>query len=192
LSAPRRGWRLLFVALAVVGCRGAELPDRADEPDRPGAAAQAPAVDQDPRAWGVEHVRGGDGERGVATLTTVRTARHDGYDRVVFEFDTHVPGYGIAYESRPVVACGSGHDVPLPDGAPLVARFTPARAHDELGRATVTDRERTLDLPALRDLRVFCDFEAHLDWAVTVGTRQPFAVTLLDSPPRLVLDVRQP
>ena len=35
--------------------------------------------------------------RDTALLTDVRAARHEGYDRVVFEFRNAVPGYDVRY-----------------------------------------------------------------------------------------------
>ncbi|MBA2379226.1 MAG: hypothetical protein H0V76_06600, partial [Blastocatellia bacterium] len=50
----------------------------------------------------------------VATLREVRSARHETYDRIVFEFaGSEMPTYHIEYIDKPVRACGSGDVVPL-------------------------------------------------------------------------------
>jgi hypothetical protein len=130
---------------------------------------------------------------GAATLTAVRTARHDGYDRVVFDFgDRPLPSYRIAYLTGPATQCGSGETVPLDAAATLEIAFQPAHAHTEQGQATVQARDRTLGLPALRRLVLTCDFEAHVDWAAAIEGVRPIRVLELAAPSRLVVDIRHP
>src|SRR5688572_2350499 len=76
--------------------------------------------------------------KSVAVLKAVRTARHEGFDRVVFEFETaELPGYRIEYIDKPVKQCGSGNVVNLKGDAWLEVRFYPANAHTEEGKPTV-------------------------------------------------------
>src|SRR5690606_40460443 len=59
----------------------------------------------------------------------------------VFEFPGNgLPGYHIGYIDRPVRQCGSGEVVELAGDGWLEIRMEPAQAHDEQGRATVTER----------------------------------------------------
>ena len=62
----------------------------------------------------------------TALLSDVRVASHEGYDRVVFEFPNGVPGYDVGYVEPPILADGSGEEVPVAGGAALVVRMEPA------------------------------------------------------------------
>ncbi len=49
----------------------------------------------------------------TALLTAVRAARHEGFDRVVFQFSNVLPGYDVRYVRKPVRQDGSGRIVPV-------------------------------------------------------------------------------
>lgn len=141
--------------------------------------------------WGVDlRESEGAGER-MTTLESVRTARNDGFDRLVFEFERgRVPGYRIEYVEQPVRQCGSGQPVQLRGDAWLRVRLEPSQAHDDRGRPTVQDRARSADLPLVRELRLICDYEGQVEWVLGLASPNPFRVTQLNSPARLVVDVR--
>ena len=125
-------------------------------------------------------------------LRDVRTARHEGFDRVVFEFEGNgVPGYHVEYVDRPVRQCGSGEPVPVAGDAWLQVRITPANAHTDAGRPTITERERNLDLPNLKEIELICDFEAEVSWVLGVASPNRYRVLELSNPPRLVVDIKQ-
>jgi hypothetical protein len=126
---------------------------------------------------------------GVATLQEIRTARHAGFDRVVFTLSPAVPGYHLEYVDRPVRSCGSGEAVPLPGDGWLEVRLSPAAAHTEAGEATV-GREVPVALANVRRLVLTCDFEAVVVWVLAVGSPNRYRVTVLEGPPRLVVDLR--
>lgn len=125
----------------------------------------------------------------IATLKDVRTGKHEGYDRVVFELD-RVPGWHVEYVDEPVRQCGSGEPTPIAGDGWLEIRLTPAAAHDEAGNATVRERERALDLGNAKELEATCDFEADVTWVIGVGSPNPFRVFELSDPPRVVVDVK--
>jgi hypothetical protein len=127
---------------------------------------------------------------GVATLTAMRTASHEGYDRVVFEIGPSVPGFHIEYVDKPTYECGSGDALFLEGDAWLLIRLRPARAHDDAGQATVTARRQTFTMPVLREAVVTCDFEADLTWVLGLTTPAGYRVTELENPTRLVIDLR--
>jgi hypothetical protein len=72
----------------------------------------------------------------------------------------------------------------------LEVRLVPADAHDEAGRALIADRERQMSLGVLRELEQTCDFEAHVTWVLGLASPNRYRVLELQSPPRLVVDVR--
>ncbi len=127
----------------------------------------------------------------VATLREVRSARHEAYDRVVFEFaGNEMPTYYIEYIDKPVRACGSGDVVPLAGDGWLEVRFSDARAHTPEGQPTITDRTRSPNLPIVKDLRITCDFEAEVTWVAGVASPNRYRVLELKAPTRLVVDIK--
>lgn len=125
-----------------------------------------------------------------ALLRDVRTGRHDGYDRVVFEFAAApLPGYHLEYIDKPVRKCGSGDPTALAGDGWLEIRFTPADAHTPKGEPTVRDRERTLTLGVMRELELTCDFEATTTWVVGVSSPNRYRVVELADPPRIAVDI---
>lgn len=128
----------------------------------------------------------------MATLTEVRTASHDEYERIVFAFGQGpMPGFKVEYVDRPVRQCGSGEVVDLPGDAWLSIRLEPAQAHTEEGKPTVLDRSRVLAFENLKALKMICDFEGQVEWVAAASTPQRYRTLELKEPPRLVVDVKK-
>jgi len=126
-------------------------------------------------------------------LRSVAATSGPGYDRVVFEFaEDSVPGYHVEYTTKPVRRCGSGDPVSVAGAGSLVVRLEPAQAHDARGNPTLAERERALGLPAVREMKLVCDFEGQVEWVLGVVAAGPYRV--LDSPGggrgRVVVDIR--
>lgn len=171
------------------------------------SAAGLPAIDEDedmvPEPFGDtgfsgtirDRSGGGAGiEGGLARLAAVRTGSHgdrsESFDRIVFEFVERIPAWQIAYVDKPVRACGSG-DPHWPAGdARLEIRFDGAVAHTDEGHPTVADRNRSPDLPNLKQLLLLCDFEGTVTWVLGVTSPEEYRVIELADPPRVVVDVR--
>jgi hypothetical protein len=180
---------LVVVALiAASGCRGSST----SEPQQPTATSADPL----PGA-GTGRVTTKAGQDGTALLERVTVGHHEGFDRIVFQFENHRPGYTVEYASPPLHEDGSGDVVNVDGNAFLAVRMEPASGFDlntgegrlvyrgprringsETGASTVREVVRT------------GDFEAVLNWAAGVRERAPFRVTELDDPARLVVDVR--
>ncbi len=125
-------------------------------------------------------------------LRSVRAAKHPGFDRVVFEFSGNaLPGYRTEYIDKPVRRCGTGDAVEMAGQGWLKIRMTPARAHDDAGRATVGPSEQRPGLPVLLQLSPTCDFEGELSFVLGVASPNRYRVLELRDPPRIVVDVRQ-
>ncbi len=127
---------------------------------------------------------------GAGLLTGVRTGRHDGFDRIVFEFRGELPGYHVEYIDKPVRSCGSGEVVPLAGEAWLQVRFEPANAHTDEGKPTLDFRELEPKLPIVLELKSTCDFEAQVEWVAGVSSPNKYRVLELKSPTRLVVDIK--
>jgi hypothetical protein len=130
-------------------------------------------------------------------LRSMRTAHHAGFDRVVFEFcGSRVPPHRLAYVDQ---VRHDPSDLPLTlrgaaflrvvirggttDTAPIAA--DPATAPRYRGPARLTPNH-----PLVADVAVAGDFERVLSFGI--GLRRPAGlhVTVLNGPPRLVIDVQ--
>lgn len=172
------------ICLAVAGCGGA-VHER-DDSRQADAERDAAYVSE----WAAGIIDRPQPNAPVATLVAVRTGTHEGFDRIVFEFDQRVPGYHIEYIDRPVRKCGSGNVTQLAGDGWLEVRMSPVNAHTEEGRPTVAEREQIPNLPVLSELELTCDFEAVVSWVFGVESPNRYQVRELNIPPRLVIDIR--
>ncbi len=146
---------------------------------------------------GLDPVSGEPERDATALLERVEVARHEGFDRVVFEFRDHLPGYRVEYQEPPLTEDGSGAIVELEGSSLVVVRMEPASGFDlttgegdlvytgprrfrgaEKGTSVITDVVRS------------GDFEAVLTWGVGLSAPVDFRVLTLQDPPRLVVDFR--
>lgn len=125
-------------------------------------------------------------------ITAVRTARHEGFDRVVFEFDQAVPGYEVRYAEPPITEDGSGNEVAVDGRYVVTVRMTPASVvrftdsgYDEI--YTGPDRIAGSGTTVTEVVQTG-DFEGQATWAVGLSDKVDFAVSTLESPSRLVID----
>lgn len=157
------------------------------------APAQGSVAPEDPknREWtagSVKLVRSGFPN---VTLRSVRAARNEGFDRVVFEFDgPQLPGYRIEYVDKPITKCGSGDETEVAGQAWLQVTLTPAQAHVG-GQSTITELERKVGLPVIQELERTCDFEGEVIWVLGNAHPNKYRVLELQEPTRLVVDVQQ-
>ena len=161
----------------------------------PTTTEPAPAPPGPP--FGTEPVSGPAVPGGTALLTNVRLGRHEGFDRVVFEFRPGAsPGYQVRYVQSPIVEDGSGKRVAVAGDAYLSIRMEPASGFDLEGtsgqvytgpvRIGGSGAGTTVVLEVVRT----GDFEAVLTWVAGLEDRAPFRVLRLAGPPRIVVDVQ--
>lgn len=179
---------LAAVSVFLAGCGGND-----DEPPTSSTARSTTAPVARLDGASTEPVVSTSTSTDTALLTAVRAARHPGFDRVVFEFSNSVPGFDVRYVEPPVRADGSGDEVAVAGRAVLLVRMEPALDADltqEGAPATYTGPTRfSPHTKAVAELVRIGGFEAVLTWATGVSGRQPYRVTRLESPPRLVIDV---
>lgn len=194
--------RLLLVAVAfavgLTGCGRATPAPGGPTPGGPtstGASStpgQPTATTSAPTTWNSQPVTV---TRNVAVppvprLTAIRSAAHsdEGYDRVVFDFVSVLPGYDIRYVDV-VIADGSGLPVTVPGRSHLKITFRPAQAHDDSGGGQV-ERSMTLGLPMLKAYAITGDFEGVLTVVLGLDDVVGFRVTELPGTPgRIAIDV---
>jgi hypothetical protein len=129
---------------------------------------------------------------GFGLLTAARTGAQPGADRIVFEFEAAVPEYRIAYQDLPVYSDPVGEVVPLDGTAALaVSLIGSSRYRSIEDQQPVTDvpQRITAGLEQVTELVNLGDWEGVLVWAAGVRDRTGFSVSVLDGPPRLVIDV---
>ena len=124
-----------------------------------------------------------------ATVVALRTAAHEGFDRLTVELAGSSPGYRVAWRTTPPRHCGSGEPVKAAGPAWIELRLDPAQAHDAEGRVSIAGGTEQPKLTALRSLELSCDFEAVVGWALGAPRTLPFRVMALSDPPRVVVDV---
>lgn len=129
--------------------------------------------------------------RGVAVLGDIRAAAHDEFDRLVIEFVADIlPGYNVSYLEEQPMECGSGEAISLEGEVVLEIRMEPARGYTDEGRSTLNHSPRKLGLPAAREAKVSCDFEAVFTAVIGLTRRSGLRVLTLENPTRLVIDVQ--
>src|SRR5690606_21910179 len=94
---------------------------------------------------------------GIGLLSEVRLGRHQGFDRIVFEFaGTAVPGYRIDWIEGEAIADGSGHVVQVAGSSTLGLVLQPASGVDmETGQTSYAGPDRPVvedEMGVLRDL----------------------------------------
>lgn len=128
-----------------------------------------------------------------AELTRVRVGAHEGYERVVFEFQGELPGYDVGYLESDPVEDGSGDPIDIKGTEFLSVRIFPAsgvRLSDDSYETIYTGPKRLsgAGAPVLEVVRSG-DFEAQVTWDIGLDSQRPFVVSTLSSPPRIVVDV---
>ena len=130
----------------------------------------------------------------TALLTDVRAARHEGFDRVVFQFRNALPGCDIRYVSRPVHQDGSGKVVSITGNHVVQIRMENALDADltqPSAPLTYTGPQRfDPATPGLVELARAGGFEGVLTWVAGLEDRVDLRVTTLTAPARLVVDFR--
>jgi hypothetical protein len=184
---------LIFICVFALACRSANQSTNQE------TRAPSPSVKSDePEHDSPEIFEGTAGvleqqRPGIqpVTLREVRTGQHAQFDRVVFEFaGSQAPGYRVEYVEKPIVNCGPGEVVQISGNGFLRIKLMPSQAHDDAGKATITERERAPQLPVIKEMKLICDFEADVQWVLGLAAPNRYRVLELSNPTRLVIDVR--
>lgn len=130
----------------------------------------------------------------VSLLTEVRTGLQPCSDRVTFEFrDGAPPQYVIEYRPGPFSFGESGMPLTVQGSAYLLVQFPHASGvdlNDPAATPTYTGPDSIIPtgLTHVREVRKIEDFEAVLQWVIGLDSTRPFAVGVLDGPPRVYID----
>jgi hypothetical protein len=189
---------LVAALLAASGCGGDNDGSPAAQPPRTTTTTTAPTDGIDPlEGAGTTSVEEKSTATDIALLERVAVGRHEGFDRVVFQFRNDLPGYRVEYVEPPLKEDGSGNVVRIKGRVFVVVRMELASGFD----LTVDEGElvyigpRRIDGSAagtsiVREVVRTGDFEAVLTWAVGLDDRVDFRVRTATSPARLIVDFR--
>lgn len=121
----------------------------------------------------------------------VRTGRHPCFERFVLELQGtgDFPGYRVLYEDRPLTDDPRGEPVEVAGSAFIVvvveSWMTTMEGDGYQGPTRITPTNVT----HIEELVMLGNFESVTTWAIGVDEQRPFEVSVLDGPPRLVVDI---
>jgi hypothetical protein len=129
----------------------------------------------------------------IANIVDVRVGTHDGYDRVVFEFEQGTPELTLDRAEPPFTQDGSGLPIEV-DGSSFLGLVM--RGGTKQTDAGTSSYDGSTDIaagfPALVHLIEAGDFERQSTWYLGLTGEACVRVLLLEGPPRLVIDVEHP
>lgn len=136
--------------------------------------------------------KSGAGASGL--LTGVRIGDHEGYTRIVFDFqEPAFPTWDFSYVPGAIQGMVEPEGGWVAGSAFLVARFQPSGTADLSGDEAVMtyDGPRRIDVGqgSVVQLLIIEDFEANLWWAIGLTGEKPFSVGTMTGPPRIYVDI---
>ncbi len=159
-----------------------------DPSTEPSAAGPEPTASLEPFACSLPVESGGTTDR--AQLTDVRVGQHDGYDRIVFEFEGGIPPYTISESTPPFTEDPSGLPIEV-EGSYVWqivlnggTKMTPDGSSSYDGPTDLTP-----GFDKLVELVEGGDFEALSTWYAGMSADSCIRVMNLDGVPRLVIDI---
>ena len=128
-------------------------------------------------------------------LKVVQVAKHNGFDRTIFEFQGPMPNYNFHYLATPfyVNEDESKERIRIAGRAFIQAGFYFIRADEtqlNLAQAAGFSPQGKLRMPSLRQIADRGVWEGGSDFVLGIKARQPFRVTELANPSRVVIDVK--
>jgi hypothetical protein len=126
----------------------------------------------------------------LALITDIRVGNHDGYDRVVFEFNDGIPRFTLDEATPPLLADGSGLPIDVDGNAfwQLVMQGG-TRVNPEGGFSYAGATDFTPGFDKLTQLITGGDFEAVSTWYFGLEATSCVRVISLTNPSRLVIDI---
>lgn len=128
----------------------------------------------------------------VANIVDLRVGTHDGYDRVVFEFDQGTPELTLDRAEPPFTADASGLPIEVDGDSVLGLVMRGGTKQTDAGTSSYDGpTDIAPGFPTLAHLIEGGDFERQSTWYLGLTDEACARVLLLDAPPRLVIDVER-
>jgi predicted small lipoprotein YifL len=128
----------------------------------------------------------------IANIADVRVGTHDGYDRLVFEFEQGTPEFTLDRAEPPFAEDGSGFPVEVPGDRFLGLVMRGGTKQTDAGTSSYAGpTEFATGFPMLVAAVEAGDFERQSTWILGLADDACVRVLLLDEPPRLVIDVER-
>ena len=204
MRSPTRLTAIAGALVLLAGCAGADpsasqTSSTAATPSTPASAAPAsaepvptaePVASDDLEAFTCDLPIVEDGTVGVANIVDVRVGTHDGYDRVVFEFEQGTPELTLDRAEPPFSEDASGLPMEVDGDAFLGLRMRGGSKQTDAGTSSYDGpTDFSPGFPTLVHLIEGGDFERQSTWYLGLAGESCVRVLLLDAPPRLVIDV---
>jgi hypothetical protein len=110
----------------------------------------------------------------------------------VFDLNGKAPGFSVRYVNK-LYKCGSGARVKIAGKRFLRITLEPAQAHNNAGadvyRGPGQARTARPNLPTIKSMRMLCDFEGQVSFALGLDHKAGFRVKTLSNPTRIYVDV---
>jgi hypothetical protein len=201
---------ILVLALGLTACAGSRFgagspspSSSAAEPSASAAASEVPASvapsatmvasaepSEDLGPFACELPIEERGEPVHTQLVDVRVGEHEGYDRVVIEFDTGIPEYVLAAAEPPYVEDPSGLPMEVDGEAVLqLVMIGGTRLDPDYEETYTGPLEFEPGFDTLVHLVEAGDFEAVSSWYIGLSGDSCVRVLALDGPDRLVIDI---
>jgi len=126
-------------------------------------------------------------------IKVIRTAKQNGFDRVVFEFEGPFPNYRVEYLKSHFYDAETGRiRIRQPGNVFLQVEFfvVPTDGQLKFTEAKGFVPKGRLGMPSLQSVRDKVLFEGFYDFLMGVLSRKPYRVTELSNPTRLVIDFK--
>src|ERR1700704_171989 len=131
--------------------------------------------------------RSGGAASAAATVTAIRIAHHDGYDRLVIDFANAMPQYQLTRQTTSTfIRDASGQPVTLQGSAGIRVVLR----NSDIASAVPNDVKP--NLPEIREVTQIGNFERVVSYGVGLSTPACFRVLGPSAPPRLVTDSQPP
>ncbi len=126
--------------------------------------------------------------------SAVRTGAHPCYERFVLELQGsgEFPGWWVRYEPGPLTDDPRGEPVDVAGSAYIVVTIESWMTNMEGEGYQGPTRITPTNVSHIEELVMLGNFESVTIWAIGLDRRRPFEVDVLESPPRLVIDIATP
>ncbi|MDY5126577.1 hypothetical protein SC377_00235 [Actinotignum sp. SLA_B059] len=194
-------------ALALAGCsapgKGAAASDASTAPATPTASASAPAVSQSPSLTPKDaqaslkgFIEGNSQSPNYPKLTensavptAVRVAGHEGWDRVVVEYDSDADLEWFSFFGDEAIQDGSGRPLDIPGKRFLTLSISGVTYPEDPSQAADLSVPNLGGAKVVQGVHVEHAFEGMHQVHIGLDKDRPYRVQVLESPKRVVIDV---